>query len=315
MMSRVSSGQGQSGATIEKSRGISKAFNITTLIVNNTKRSPRCSRFDCTYWHCDLNAGSGWNDDAQTHGSPILFCHHADTNLTHTSYRAIFCEKNKKRRSELKARLRERYDDGSGPYDRYGPQPKRGLYAVVGKNERALEALAARILQSGTDPQHALGSVLIDPNGYFHMNAKGKGVPVESVIEFFKIHTKIDLIMNLNITAFYRVRGARKRGRPTADLMPDYDLPIDILNRLKKEHWWIKHTDGTSKNGFSKTDQFLLSIGRNIVSSMPKNDGFVRLGTQEGNECMRKICRVAESDANQELDVSTRVVEDILHVS
>jgi hypothetical protein len=248
--------QGQSAATIDKERGLASALAIGMKIAN-TKFAGRGYR----YWHFDANAGSGWNESVGVFGSPIVFHANADALLTGMRREAFFCDLNRTALTELLNRLDQ--------------QPQWSSCLFAHDNEEALEVFAERIRQSGESPRYAVGSVIVDPNGYWYRNAKGEGAPVRSLSEFSAQFPRIDIILNLNTRAYVLQRA---QGHAVAP-------PLEVFASLRKSHWLVKRTH-------HGTNGWLLAVGRNVPTGDHRAIGFVKLESDEGHF----IINLAEGD-------------------
>jgi hypothetical protein len=262
------SDQGQSIATIDKERCLASAFEIGTKIANAKFRG----RGFC-YWHCDTNAGSGWNDEVCVPGSPIVFHTVANKFLTEMKREAFFCDRNVRALQELSLRLNE--------------QPAWTAHSAIfpGDNEEMLEVFAERIRRSGERPEYAVGSVVVDPNGYWWRNAKGIGAPVKSLVQFAAEFERIDVILNLNFRTYQLQRGAGH----------SVEEPRAVLRKLNKKNWLVKITQ---RHG---ADKWLLAVGRNVGTADHKALGFHKLESDEGHFIMTMVEGKRQKDLLDEI--------------
>jgi hypothetical protein len=245
-------GQGQSvEATIDKERCLGSALTIGMKIAN-AKFSGR----GFTYWHFDANAGCGHNDIVDVPGSPVAFHAVADACLNGMNRRAFFCDLNRAALSELSSRLSKSWASKS--------------YLLPGDNEDGLDLFAEYIRQSGERSQYVVGSIIVDPNGYWYRNAKGEGPPIASLIRFAAEFPRIDIILNLNVRT-YRLQ--RSNGHHVAP-------PRDVLATLGKSNWLVRLTHHGSSN------DWLLAVGRNIETGDHRKLGFYKLNSLEGHDVM-----------------------------
>lgn len=242
-----SGSQGQSVATLDKERCIAAALSIGMKIANRAYTGKGFK-----YWHLDGNSGSGWNDDIDVPGSPMVFHKVADEYLTGMHREAFFCDMDMKRLSQLKNRLMGHITS----------------YCLPGDNEEALQVFAERI-RTSDKPIYAAGSVIVDPNGYWYRNARGEGPPVKALTEFSKEFGRIDIILNLNATAYKRQVGAG------FDMLP----PRDVLASLNRSHWLVRRT-------VCRGADFLLAVGRNLKTGSHPALGFHHIDSLEGNQIM-----------------------------
>jgi hypothetical protein len=239
--------QGQSAATLDKERCLGSALTIGMNVGDRPKFSGR----GFSYWHFDANAGSGWNDLAGVDGSPVVFHRVPDQHLRILKREAFFCDINVAALRELSGRL--------------GDWPG---YLFPDDNEDALTVFAERIRQVER-PEFAVGSIIVDPNGYWFRNAKGEGAPVKSLTRFAAVFPCIDIVLNLNVRT-YKLQRAQGQ---------DVRSPIEVLESLRKKYWLVRRTQAGG-------DQFLLAVGRNIPTGDHKRLGFHKLDSDEGRHIM-----------------------------
>jgi len=246
-------GHGQSlDATIDKERCLGAALAISMKIA-----AAKFGGRGYAYWHFDANAGSGHNDVADVPGSPVVFHVAADQHLNGMRRHAFFCDLNSDALLHLESRL----------------APWRALSRLhLYDNERCLDIFAECIRQSGEQPRYALGSVIVDPNGYWYRNKDGHGPPTKSLIRFAQEFPRIDIVLNLNARTF---RLQRAQGHPVLS-------PRDVLGRLNKSNWLIRRT---CYGG----DDWLLAVGRNVKTGDHRRIGFHKLESAEGHAIMTMI--------------------------
>lgn len=249
----TSRGQGQSfEATIDKERCLGSALTIGTKIASKFNNS------GFNYWHFDANAGCGHNRTCDVPGSPIVFHVTADACLNGMPRRAFFCDCDQVQLEELSRRLT--------------PTWKSSSYLLPGDNEESLEVFAECILTSGERPQYAIGSVIVDPNGYWYRNGSGKGPPISALLRFAAKFPRIDIILNLN-TRTYRLQ--RSQGHL---VLP----PREVLTLLQKTNWLVRRTH---RGG----NEWLLAVGRNVVTGDHRGLGFHKLESDAGRNIMTVI--------------------------
>lgn len=256
-------GQGQSiEITIDKERCLGSALTMTMKIAN-----AKFGGQGFPYWHFDANAGCGHNDIVDVPGSPIVFHAAADACLAGMERRAFFCDKNVAALKELDSRLSQQWKSSS--------------YLLPGDNEEALEVFAENIRQSGDRPHFAIGSVIVDPNGYWYRNkTTGDGPPIASLLRFVAEFPRIDIILNLNARIYRLQRGNGHHVSP----------PRDVLASLRKSNWLVRYTHHGSSN------DWLLAVGRNIVTGDHRKIEFHKLDSDEGHQVMLKVEGGRQSD-------------------
>jgi hypothetical protein len=237
--------QGQGFGTEYKLRGIQAALSVSLRI---SQRLPHEM-----YWHCDLNCGSGHNDQVDVIGSPIAF-RNAAADLGRNKYRALFVDRDESAAEQLVHRI--------GSDDR--------CRVLNCDNQEILPILSAAIRKHERNPQYAFGSVLVDPNGCY-----GSHWPHKQLALFAREFPRIDLVMNLNSRLYRMGRGHVQKGEPgwVSKFWPSFgELPL-IFGR---PHWLI------SERFPKKGDSFVLLVGRSMRVRDHKALGFVHMDSPEG---------------------------------
>lgn len=207
--------QGQSENTEEKSRGFSSVFTQQVAVVSNSLAMKHCR-----YVHVDLHAGCGWNDEVDVIGSPLLF--QSIARSSRMDYRMFCCEIDKERCRQLGDRLAK--DSCSFPH--------------WGNNSELCAMLPDLLRAHDVEPSMAIGSILVDPNGFVDQ------IPWGELSKLFKVCGRMDVVFNFPGTAY-----TRNIGHPE-------HVHIDRLPMLlNKKHWFIRHP--------LRTQKFTLCIGRN----------------------------------------------------
>ena len=267
--------QGQGAGTLDKERKIGSAESIGMTIANGLARR-QAWRQTRPYFHLDLNAGSGWNDIAGCPGSPVVFLELAQRQITHMPLYAWFCDINPTAIARLEQWLLQ-----------YGHLPQRGISLLCEDNLSVIARFAEQIRRRDR-PEHALGSLLCDPNAWFHRNQKGEGVPVEEIIQFAAEFPKIDIIFNVN----YRVY-AMQRGAGHNVLSPD-----QIRTRLNRAHWLV------SRQHLGGQNRFWLAIARNVTTGDHRRLGLVHWDGPEGRYVMNVVSGGRQGTFQDELELS-----------
>jgi hypothetical protein len=196
--------QGQSDATEFKERGLEAAFSINARIF----KSKFGDRF--TYWHFDLNCGSGVNEKIGCIGSPVAFVRAAES-VGCSRYFAGFCDINAgalKSLSEI-----------------YGIKENSQCFLFHGENASLVEAIPD-LIGSREKANRAVGMVLSDPNGF--------EVPLNELATLAVKCPGIDIAIHWNsrIRRLYRGQGWA---------FVDIDEAIAMLG---KRHWLIRKPQG-----------------------------------------------------------------------
>lgn len=218
--------QGQSENTEEKSRGFSSVFRQQAAVVT---ASPYLKH--STYVHVDLHAGCGWNEEVDVIGSPLLFQEIARQHRM--TYRMFCCEIDRARCKQLGERLKT--DHHSFPH--------------CGHNEEMCEIVPDLMRHHGIEPSDAVGSILVDPNGFVDQ------IPWNGLQKLMKVCGRLDVVFNFPGTAYTRNVGHSEY------------VHIDRLPELlNKKHWFVRKPLNVHK--------FTLCVGRNTDKlKIPSRDG------------------------------------------
>ena len=243
--------QGQSRATIDKERRIGSTLSICMRIA-----AARFGGKGYNYWHADLNAGSGVNELIGVPGSPLVFFALAEQFLSEIPPLAFFAERDRSKASQLLRHLNTSYFKNTSylfPYD----------------NEEVLQVFAECIRSSPERNDYVVGTILVDPNGWFYRNKEHEGPPLAGLEEFVNEFPKIDLVLNLNVRTYQMMKG-HHWGQQIPDLKA-------IMRFLKKQHWLL----GRVQYG---GDRFVLAVGRNISTGPHTKLGMHLAESPEGQE-------------------------------
>jgi hypothetical protein len=278
--------QGQGDGTLDKERKIGSAESIGMRMANfwAKKNAWRQTR---PYFHLDLNAGSGWNEIAGCPGSPMVFCELAQRQLTAMPVYAWFCDYDAAAIAKLEHWLVH-----------YGHLPQSGLSLLCEDNKSVIGRFAEQVRRRDR-PQHALGSLLCDPNAWFYRAKNGGGgVPVDEVIQFAEEFLKIDIILNINYRWYSQAQGKDSKLRLVgkeeqfAALSPD-----EIRTKLKRRHWLV------SRQTFGK-NRFWLAIGRNHPTGDHRKLGMYHWDSEEGLQIMNMVNGERQGNFQNELELS-----------
>jgi hypothetical protein len=263
--------QGQSLATIDKERRIGAALAIGMRIASASPFAGKGFRF----WHFDANAGSGFNDAIGVPGSPIVFWEAANRHLRGLEPSPFFCDINTTHMRALQQALIEK----GGP-----------SILLPGDNDEALLHFGKCIEFAGDRPAFAVGTVVVDPNGYYYRNKQNIGVPIRALNWFLPRFPRMDVVLNLN-TRTYRMQKAHGH---------DVLAPRDLLASLHKRYWLV----GLTSHG---GDTFLIAIGRNMATGDYQSAGLYKAHSAIGEG----ILNAAEGGRQFGLDLA---VSDIQRV-
>jgi len=223
------------------------------------------------YYHIDLNAGGGYNHEVGVPGSPLNFLgavarHRRDNVFVFLVDHDATCIRELIAQPDILAFRRDR------------------LSIHHADNAEIFDLVSERIIANERKPQYAMGSIVIDPNGYHN------GVPWDALKVFCKQYPRMDLFFNLNIRCFRLERphilAARHEAWRKKQLHPLSEFPAWFTRR----HWmwtqpcqikgntWVQgvartmetHTAGYSSLGFYDSQS---ERGRAILQSIdaPRN--------------------------------------------
>jgi hypothetical protein len=112
-------------------------------------------------------------------------------------------------------------------------------------------------------PQHAVGSIVIDPNGYH------KGVPWDALRDFCAAHPKIDVFVNLNLRSWALERPWIETGAKGWDAYALHPLST-FRTWFSRPNWmW------TERTAIGRTP-WIQGVGRTMVTR--QSDGYASLG-------------------------------------
>lgn len=243
-------GQGQSHGTEDKVRGFMSVFKQNIAAVKGiTSRST----WPVMYFHFDLHGGSGWNEEVDVIGSPVLFAQLA--NIQGIRYVMHAAELDSHRAKSLGRMLR---CDSS-------------CFVRHGDNCDLVAEIPYIIRSHGEKPEYAYGTIVIDPN-----NPSG-GVPYEGLSELFAECKRLDVIFNFPAGAMKRLRtslsttGGFSRIVRHPDMRQEWSKKYGQIRRPLTEH------------------QFTLLVFRNT----PWNDGHRAIGlydidSREGRQLLER---------------------------
>jgi hypothetical protein len=238
--------QGQSRATIDKERRIGSALKVCMSIA-----ARKFANQGYNYWHADLNAGSGINDKIGVPGTPLVFFALAEELLDGLPPQIFFAERERSRANDLLGLIKT-------------SSFARQSYLFPHDNEEVIEVFAEYI-RKRERPQFAIGSVLIDPNGWFFRNQKNEGAPVAGLLRFVKEFLRIDVVLNLNVRAYQMQRA---HGH-------DVKSPRELMLELQKTFWLLSRAQYGG-------DRFIQMVGRNVETGDHKSLGIHKSNSSEG---------------------------------
>jgi hypothetical protein len=222
-------------------------------------KADKIARF--AYYHVDLNAGSGFNEEVKVAGSPLNFLAAVERNQRRNFYaffvdRDLSCIRDLIRRPQVEAHA-----------DRV-----RLFHA---DNAEILPIVSEFVAAREPNPHLAIGSILIDPNGYH------KGVPWEALREFCAAHPRFDLFINLNIRSYRMERSHILTDWKQYELRPVSQFPT----WFSRPHWmW---TDIVQLAGNS----WMQFVARTMATDTPgySQIGFYDSRSERGRFILNKL--------------------------
>lgn len=252
--------QGQSRDTEEKERGFGSFFGQQCRIVNAIFSRWEHNRY--LYFAFDAHAGSGWNDQVEVVGSPLLFCEVA-ANASLDNYRLYACEKDARRAAELRQRT----------------QDNVRVCVVNSDNAQFIAAIPDIIRDAGENPQYALGHVLLDPN-----SAAADSIPWKEVASLAQVCPCIDIAFNYPALSMKRADRACRALNIQCRCYVDIEQLPDLFC---KRHMYIRSPIGDW--------HFTLVVGRN--ASYGDHPGLrIYRWNSEGGRQARLKARLTEAE-------------------
>jgi three-Cys-motif partner protein len=251
--------QGQGVTTEHKQRTLGSVFTVSLSIAKQKNIAAY------HYHHADLHSGSGFNDDAGCKGSPLVFLE-AMRASGRRLFTADFIDNDHDKICLLERAVGEAFADYR---DR--------VRFVASSNRDALDGFEARIRSLNRYPQYAMGSILIDPNGYLD------DVPLERLRSFSARYPRIDIIHNVNLT-YLRRAVAQRRLMPTSrwsekDLRNPFDLP-EVLNRR-----FVQIQERNSGRGHA----FITLVMRSMQTHAHRDIGLFNLTSPRGQQIQADV--------------------------
>jgi len=245
-----------------------KQYRFSPIFAQSLRISQAESVKRFAYYHLDVNAGSGYNDDMRVAGSPLNFLSAVERTKRNNFY-AFFVDENRNRIGELVTRPQvEAMSDRVSAFHADNAEVPAVVDAFIRRREHR--------------PDYAVGSLVIDPNGYHN------GVPWDALREFCAMHPRIDVVMNLGTRSFRMEKYwiGRKPGK-----WMTYTLhPISSFKEwFSRPHWMVTEECRISKNSWVQL------VGRTMETHKPdyRSLGFYDADSDRG----RRIVAGIENDS------------------
>lgn len=232
--------QGQSSIETEnKERGLFSAFEKNLRVFKHSR-----ARY-YTYFHFDLNSGSGYNEECGCIGSPIAFINATQSkSVCVDNIHAVFCDNDIKCYQTLQQHELVKDDTR--------------FECVDIDNADFIYSIPDRIktINPSYNLSKVIGSVLSDPNG--------SDVPIGALAWLAKVCPRIDILIHWNSNQFKRNKGAFGNDRPTLET---------ALSTICKDQWLIRDFVGKY--------YWTILVGRNYLIK-GEMEGFYDLKSPSG---------------------------------
>lgn len=246
-------GQGQSEHTEEKQYGLSKILGQWLSIVD---RITTKYKIDRPILYADMNAGSGWNEEVNCIGSPLLFLNEAKT---HTFKRDVyFIESNTNALIELAERVYE-----VGELD---------ANLINGNHNEVMPEIVKK--------HNGLGLIYHDPNGL-------PSFDLLRSLSQFRNFDKVDILIRISGTNYKRIRnGVDSFGkkRQILELIGKYPNLKDQLKSINKKQWIIR--DIIDPDPYQWT--FLLGTNWTEYKAW-ESQGFYKIDSSKGAAILNRV--------------------------
>lgn len=264
---RLNMNHGQGASTRRKEAGLRAVFD-TSLGISKAKA---VAAFP--YWHIDMNAGPGWNHEADCEGSPLVFLRSAIAAGRARPIRAYFCDINFSAIMDLKPACRPLLEQLPDCHAAYSYRPNAILLGEVARDIRETER----------DPKYAMGTLLSDPNG-----PKPEAFPLPEMAAFAAEFPRIDMALNLNLNVFRAVEGCKVSTRlhpKQVETFRKYPTVREVMESLGRRHWSVRNPNtGCSHH-------YMLVVGRNAETKRTPFKDFYPADSEEGRRILDNLKR------------------------
>lgn len=244
--------QGQGPTTEWKERRIQAILHVSQSLA---KKQPHY-----TYWHADLNSGSGFNENANCIGSPLAFLGAAQQ-AGRQNFRAVFVDHDERL---IEALMKTPIG-----------QDKR-CACFNCDNGEILPVLSEMICAQERRPHYAFGSLIVDPNGYF-----GDEVPLNQLVTFCSEFPRMDMVLNLNVRTYQLMRPhiAKGIGKWNGKVCPALS---DLPKLLSRPHWLVCKVIG-------QRSRFVLLVGRSYKAGDHAAIGLYHMDGERGQQIIMEL--------------------------
>lgn len=254
--------QGQGRHTANKIAGIGALLTQNMSVVRRAIGSS-------SYFHFDLNAGSGFNDIADCIGSPLAFRQSAmKAGMDHAYCFCCECD------VDAAILLQRRTHDDSR------------TFVTIGRNQDFVEEIPDIIRSYGVEPRAAFGSVLIDPNDH-----RRDAIPYDGLRLLADRCPRIDTIFHFPQLAMKRIMAGIAKGTCPESAAEDCLDVDDLPEVIGKRHLWIRQSP--------ELGNFAIVVGRNTDNvNDDKKTGLARWESDFG-VWYRERCQMKVEEADR----------------
>jgi hypothetical protein len=241
--------QGQGDHTTEKQYGLEKVLSQWLSIMD---RIVAKYKITSPVLYADMNSGSGWNEEVNCIGSPLLFLSESEK---HNFKKAIyFLEENARSVVELGERILETE-----------PRDMTACQLIVGDHRESLPKII--------DKYHGYGLIYHDPNG----------MPSFDLLRDLSKQpnfAKVDILLRISGTNYKRIRNGTKAVSNTIS----YPNLKDQLKSINKRQWIVR--DIIDPDPF----QWTFLFGTNWTEYKDwESQGFYKVESSKGAAILNRI--------------------------
>lgn len=268
-MGKITQGQGKH--TRSKEEGVYAALWISFCIyskIEDLRQQP--------FFHIDMNSGCGWNHESNCAGSPLRFLELS--RICDQRYVTWFCDKHKPFIYQLRETCTMRGHGGPPNEINYFPEDNRKLLPLVAESIKN-----GAFRREGVLPADAVGTLLSDPNG-----PRPACFPFTEIRNFAEEFPNIDIILNVNCSAFARCLAVRRSGEQymhTVQAWPAKNL-TEIMDKIPRRYWTLRNPQQGDKQRYS------ILIGRNDYQGNWTKLGFYDRNSEIGTQIEHTMKRV-----------------------
>jgi hypothetical protein len=254
IMSQV---QKQSKYTLEKQYGLGKILSQWLSVMDRIV--PKW-KITSPILYVDMNAGSGWNEEVNCIGSPLLFLSESEK---HNFKKEIyFLEANANSVVELGEQILATE-----------PKDMTSCHLLVGDHCESLPGIVAK--------HHGYGLIYHDPNGLPSFDLLKEICQRQNA-------AKVDILIRISGTNYKRIRNGTKAVSSTVR----YPNLKDQLKSINKKQWIIRDIVDKDENGNPRPDpfQWTFLLGTNWTEYKAwESQGFYKIESSKGAAILNRV--------------------------